>query len=104
MIDRIYKVIAYKKIIFRCNNCDRIKEHWEDCNDCVSEFSFSTRECIENIPIMIGDVLARYEKLPHAEVYTDNSLVIIKAWKDKRKPLQDQPIECIEYINSLLIS
>lgn len=53
-------------------------------------------------PVMLGDVLDRYEKLPHAEVYTDNSLVIVKAWKDKRKPIEEQPETLIEYIYNLL--
>lgn len=52
---------------------------------------------------LLGDVLDRYEKLPHAEVYTDNSLVIVKAWKDKRKPIEEQPELAIEYIYNLLI-
>jgi len=53
-------------------------------------------------PVMLWTVLDRYEKLPHAEVYTDNSLVIVKAWKDKRKPIEEQPDTLIEYIYNLL--
>lgn len=34
--------------------------------------------------------------------YADQNESIDIYWKDKRKPIQDQPIECIEYIYNLL--
>lgn len=63
-----------------------------------------TRDDFEEVKpsIMLGDVLDRHDKLPHAEVYTNNSLVIVKAWKDKRNPIEEQPDTLIEYIFNLI--
>ena len=53
-------------------------------------------------PVMIGDVLDWYKKLPKAEIYTDNIMVIVNAWKELCKPIESQDIECILFIYSLL--
>lgn len=55
-------------------------------------------------PVMIWDVLDWFYsniELPVVERRRTCDTILFE-WKDKRKPLQDQPIECIEYIYNLL--
>lgn len=61
-----------------------------------------TRDDFEEVrpSIMLGDVLDRYTKLPHADPYTLLEIVIVR--KDKRKPIEWQPDTLIEYIYNLL--
>lgn len=50
-------------------------------------------------PVMIWDVL---DYIQSKDILKDWIWYILMYWKDKRKPIEDQPIECIEYIYNLL--
>lgn len=98
MLNRIYDTIPYdNETLYRCN---RVWEAWN--------YWTMTRDDFEEVEpyIMIWDVLDWFYsniELPVVERRRTCDTILFE-WKDKRKPLQDQPIECIEYINSLLIS
>lgn len=59
-------------------------------------------------PVMIGDVMNYLNfqtKFSMASLYYivhDDLAFIIENWKDKRKPIEDQTDECIDFIYNLI--
>lgn len=53
--------------------------------------------------VSILDVLGCYKKIPKAEIYTDNTQVIVNMWKKKHEDIEEQDDECIDFIYWLLV-
>ena len=53
--------------------------------------------------IYIGDVLDYIENDDYFETITDIQQELIELWGHKRKPLEDQSDECIDYLFNLII-
>jgi len=109
-IERIYDVIADKKIRYVCNNCGRkYQEKW-DCVKCVRDFSFSCNEEIIIKPVLLWDVI-QYANIiisenSEKEDYTDEienvEKDILGLYRFYTKPIEEQRDDCIDYVYSLL--
>ena len=122
MIDKIYEVIADKTLSFGC----RIMTEWDIVKflrveeemvlwptvTCLRENEkivgimwFNVKNIIWH-PVMIWDVFdfLYWSDIEPPVDYTDQDVIeeIFVIWKEKRKPIEDQSIECIEFIYSLL--
>ena len=53
-------------------------------------------------PVMIGDVLDLMEKNKINTVCFELTEKILFLWKDKRKPIEEQSQECIDFVESLI--
>lgn len=49
-------------------------------------------------PVMIWDILDYIWEWPN---FFDENIKIVRLWVNIRKPIDDQPIECIEYVYNL---
>ena len=79
-LDYIYKVIPSGKNIIRNKN------EWEQWVEII----------------FIWDIVKYYRLLPHAEVWTDNSMVMVNIFDDLSEPIDKQSNICIEYIYNLI--
>jgi len=76
----IYKAIVWKDVIIdKCNGSFIvIPKSWESYN-----------------PVLIWDVL-------HFVYNVTNAKELIWLWKHKKRPIEDQPIECIGYVYKII--
>ena len=104
-IKRIYEVIAWKKVII-------VQDKWND----MWHRKETRKE--EYIPVMIWDVLdwieinnieeKQHEKIRQRKwewtqyTYTPVNSMILALYKEKRKSIENQTDNCINYIDSLL--
>jgi hypothetical protein len=121
MIERIYEVIANKTLSLGCfvkdtrswlqgkyirsgSNDDK---SWHDVLIGSDTIRFADIVVIWH-PVMIGDTLEYLAKtMPRTyswecSIYCDVVMKTIGIWSKKTKPIEDQSIECIEYIYSLI--
>ena len=82
MLNRIYEVIGTNPEI------KRVTYRW-------------SMELMSN-PVMIGDVLDWQYKTKWIPSCPKERSYIVEIWLERRQPIQEQPIECIEYIFNLL--
>ena len=132
MLDKIYEVIADKTVSEWCivqtreNSCD-ICSPWEYCwhkqyyrkwtiwyDDTIffDRWRITLEDwisCWERFwhkviwyPVMIGDVLDWIYKTWSWKDVFHHFNTIAPNWVEMRKPIDNQPIECIEYIYNLL--
>lgn len=124
MIDKIYNVIAtkrkeYCKLCPRCNSkvsreefsdWSRTSHEAYECRKCW-ELNYSEWEQIDskgdsiieyNNPVMIGDLLDWIYKKWSWKGLFHHFNTIAPNRVEMRKPIDDQPMECIEYIYNLI--
>ena len=118
MIDKIYKVIADKEIEFWC----KIKFLWNDKHNLYYDWTYIEKDIVyykdwclkDNIkliwhPVMIWDVLdwlAKDESNNYLYIkdwdYSDVHREIMDTREEKRKPIENQNIECITFVYNLI--
>jgi len=111
MIEKIYEVIADKTLSFGCNILYH-NRNWLDFFQIITDDKFLVDnhkittvdyciECEEELlktiwhPVMIWDVLDWMD-------WNFNINWLIELRKEKRKPIEDQSTECIEFVYNLL--
>lgn len=100
-LKKIYETIASKELGFGClcivDSMNPIKYRMSSWDERPKE------EIIKIIghPVMIGDVLDWIEKQPEEKEWLCVWWVLSR-WEDKRKPIDDQTDECIDFIYSLI--
>ena len=123
-IDKIYKEIANKELSFGCKI--EMEEEWEiwrwryvntelvwkdsehyfvnQSNDDWSLFDWIDWDDYKKIwhPVMIWDVLDYWDNNILQNPKNSLWLYILKLWKLKRLPIEEQSDECIDYIFNLL--
>lgn len=83
-IDKIYEVIGEHIEVFQ----------WPD-----------SPSAVQTLPVMIGDVLdwMRVPNINNNRIAWQSSVALLfNLWKTKRKPIEDQPDSCVDFIYSLL--
>ena len=104
-IEAIQKEIANKSLL--CRECKQDLELFEDIYICESCWMEYLDWEVGTSPVMIGDVLDWIDinfkdALYIPEFVPNHTFNIVKIWKQKRLPLEDQEDECIDYIFNLV--
>lgn len=125
MLERIYKEIARKDLSFGCkfsiykwwrHKIYLWEYRWKEqlyhshYKTYTSKKEVTTKWVIIGHPVMIGDVLywiETYFKPNYKDQWSDAIVSnakshILTLRKDTRKPIDEQPIECIQYVFDLL--
>jgi len=118
MIEKIYEVIAEKKITIKyvlyCPECwgktktnsyhTTLNKNVCRCKKCNWITTEKTRETYTYIPVMIWDCLEWIENTHNEsnDKWEDNIHSLIFFRTEYRKPIESQNIECIEFIYSLI--
>lgn len=124
-IDAIYEKIANKELTFWCKILLESPSDWRIEEDIVISDKYNSssvrwrqyrlilkdyiKEIIGN-PVMIGDVLDYinediYPGAGYDEVFYhswESVVDTIKLWEEKRKPIEDQSDDCIDFIYDLI--
>lgn len=106
-IKAIYENIADKTLSFGCyiwsiSYCDI--DYWFYKYKYYENLNWiSNTDYIVWHPVMIWDVLDFYsKKLWTFQLYNNTTMDLLEVWKEKRKPLEMQNDDCIDYVFNLL--
>ena len=120
-IKAIYKEIADKTLSFWCKIIYEADLHFIIENDWISYIRLVDNEwCVlhlyENIirnhwkiiwhPVILGDIIEYIDNMWYDEntyTYTNNIENIIKLWVERKKPIEEQSDDCINYIYNLIL-
>lgn len=125
MLNAIYEKIADKTLSFGCKCWIHEPDAW--CNTMINiwtikkETLFSKKyveafwhkadrkiiyENYEIIwhPVKLGDVMDYFEKLPNEKIIKilQETEKIFLLWQEKRKPIEEQSNECVEFVYNLI--
>lgn len=79
---------------------EKIKAIYEEIAEWIYD-SYSEDETI--FPVMIWDVLDFYsKKLWTFQLYNNTTMDLLEVWKEKRKPIEEQSGDCIDFVFNLL--
>ena len=116
MIDKIYEVIANKKLTPWCK---LIHKEYEGREIIITNYWYEYKSAPRDVwgnnrvkpkwiiiwhPVMIWDVLDRMKWNRHARYERHDLLNLIFYWKEAREQIEKQNIECIEWVYDLIIN